>query len=616
MRIFKLLIFFNLVFIPVLLLSFFGAAYIVRGQLQESAEQQVLENSRVMMQTARASRLYTTKQISPLLDHEQSRVDKANNSVFQILDMQLPAAVQKAIDSIPQPKDKQVVESIRQQILDNVRQASRELPGPEFFPQSIPFYGSTENFNYFRGRYPNYSYKEAALNPTNPRDRTVDWEADVVNIFRNDPARTEVTGHRDTPDGASLYFCAPIRVDDASCLTCHSTPETAPVEMVKFYGTANGFGWKLNEVIGAQIVSVPAELADASAERALRAILLWLGGILGFVLVAANIIALSFFGRLAALVGDAGSAAPVPEGDAAGAGQEAPPQAAPADAVKNRPLRGNRAPRRALVLGLVVLVGLGGYALHRANRRPRLPAPGPSSPASPAPAAAGAATAPWDTPRTPAPGPSSPVSPAPATAGAATAPWDTVPPTASGTPQPAPSPGEADWAPAEQPAPLTLQALPPAPPGPAAPAPSAALATLDSTLPPAAPSPTPSPAETPVETTPVPGEGNDATPRAVVLPAPPAGNPQALNNAAVLERDGGAVTADNVQEGGGERLQRGPGAGRAHDNPSGALTPTTLRAGARWRHVDRPVPPARPPFWQWLFGQKETKKANPAKPRH
>jgi len=297
MRTFKLLLFFNLVFIPVLVLSFFGAAHIVRGQLQESAEQQVLENSRVMMQTARASRLYTTKQISPLLEHEQSRVDKANSSVFEILDEQLPAAVQKAIDSIHHPKDKQVVESIRQQILDNVRQAPRHLPGSEFFPQSIPFYASTENFNYFRSKYPDYSYKEAALNPTNPRDRTVDWDADVVNIFRNDPARTEVTGHRDTPDGASLYFCAPIRVDDASCLTCHSTPEKAPVEMVKIYGTANGFGWKLNDVIGAQIVSVPAKLADAAAERALRAILLWFGGILGFVFVAANIIGLLLFGQ-------------------------------------------------------------------------------------------------------------------------------------------------------------------------------------------------------------------------------------------------------------------------------------------------------------------------------
>ena len=43
-----------------------------------------------------------------------------------------------------------------------------------------------------------------------------------------------------------------------------------------------------------------------------------------------------------------------------------------------------------------------------------------------------------------------------------------------------------------------------------------------------------------------------------MLPAPPGSNPQALEGAAVLEQDGGAVTADNVQEGGGERLQKGP----------------------------------------------------------
>src|SRR5215471_16035181 len=96
-----LLFFFDLVFIPILVLGFIAAGYIVREQLREGAEKQVLQDSRIMMETAKASRLYTTKQIAPLLDHEQSRVDKANNSVFEILDKQLPAAVQKAIDSIP-----------------------------------------------------------------------------------------------------------------------------------------------------------------------------------------------------------------------------------------------------------------------------------------------------------------------------------------------------------------------------------------------------------------------------------------------------------------------------------------------------------------------------------
>ena len=290
MRIFKLLLLFNCLFFPILALSFFTAAYVFRDQLKQSAGQQVLENARVMMETARASRLYTTKQVAPLLDHEQLKVNKANDNLFLILDAQLPEALKRAIDSIPRPKDKQVVENVRDQILANVREAPRDLPGREFFPQSIPFYGSTENFNYFRDRYPNYTYKEAALNPTNPRDRTADWEADVVNIFRNDPARTEVTGRRETPDGSFLYFSNPIRVDDASCLNCHSTPEKAPLEMIKLYGTANGFGWRLNDVIGAQIVSVPARLADAAADKAFTTILLWLVGILGLILVAANII--------------------------------------------------------------------------------------------------------------------------------------------------------------------------------------------------------------------------------------------------------------------------------------------------------------------------------------
>src|SRR6516225_4993423 len=285
----KALLFFNLVFTPILVLSYCVAGYIVREQLRATAEREVLENSRVMMETARASRLYTTKQIIPLIDHEQSRVNKANNGVFEILDSQLPAAIQKAIDAIPHAKEKQLFGSARQQIVDGVRQAPRDLPGPEFFPQSIPFYASTETFNYFRNEYPSYSYKEAALNPTNPRDRTADWEADVVNIFRNQPAKKEVVGHRETPEGTSLYFCVPIPVDDESCLNCHSTPEKAPVEMEKLYGTTNGFGWKANEVIGAQIISVPEKLADESSGNTLKTMMIWLAAVFGVIFLGANL---------------------------------------------------------------------------------------------------------------------------------------------------------------------------------------------------------------------------------------------------------------------------------------------------------------------------------------
>jgi protein-histidine pros-kinase len=42
----------------------------------------------------------------------------------------------------------------------------------------------------------------------------------------------------------------------------------APPAMVKIYGPNNGYGWKLDEVIAAQIVSVPMNLAIKNANNA------------------------------------------------------------------------------------------------------------------------------------------------------------------------------------------------------------------------------------------------------------------------------------------------------------------------------------------------------------
>ena len=66
-------------------------------------------------------------------------------------------------------------------------------------------------FNYLRGKYPDYSHKEAALNPTNPRDRAADWEADIINDFRNDSQLEVFSGERMTPTGTSLYMARPLR---------------------------------------------------------------------------------------------------------------------------------------------------------------------------------------------------------------------------------------------------------------------------------------------------------------------------------------------------------------------------------------------------------------------
>jgi HAMP domain-containing protein len=136
----------------------------------------------------------------------------------------------------------------------------------DFLPQSVPFYAATQNFLKLHEKYPQYAYKEATLNPTNPRDRATDWEADLVQRFRNDPAARELVGVRETTMGPSLYMARPIRVEP-ECMGCHSMPSAAPAALVARYGTNNGFGWQPNETVGAQVVSVPFSKAAETVAK-------------------------------------------------------------------------------------------------------------------------------------------------------------------------------------------------------------------------------------------------------------------------------------------------------------------------------------------------------------
>jgi Signal transduction histidine kinase involved in nitrogen fixation and metabolism regulation len=157
--------------------------------------------------------------------------------------------------------------SMRAYTVGHVRTKLRVVED-EFLPESVPAFAATEIMSQLRKKYPDYSYKEATLNPTNPRNRTVEWESDIVNEFRNNEGRKELSGTRMTPSGMSMYLARPFQIKDPACLACHTTPEMAPPALVKLYGTGNGFGWKLNEVIGAQIVSVPMSLPIENANRA------------------------------------------------------------------------------------------------------------------------------------------------------------------------------------------------------------------------------------------------------------------------------------------------------------------------------------------------------------
>ena len=223
---------FNLVLFTVFSLGLVIAGYISYTVLHKHAREEVLNHAGMMMEAAMAIRGYTVKEIRPLLKLQMKR---------------------------------------------------------EFLPQSVPSYAATQNFKRVRETYPEYTYKEAALNPTNPRDDATDWETDIIQIFRNDPETTELSGERVTPLGKSLYYARPIRISNKNCLTCHSTTDAAPETMVKLYGAANGFGWQLDEVVGSQIVSVPLSVPLAKAQKEFMIFMASLISIFATIFIVINI---------------------------------------------------------------------------------------------------------------------------------------------------------------------------------------------------------------------------------------------------------------------------------------------------------------------------------------
>lgn len=207
----KLTLKFNLVLIVVFSIGLAVTALLSWNILQQNAKKEVIERAGLMMESALAVRGYTVSEIRPLLRLQMKKV---------------------------------------------------------FVPQSVPAYAATQTFNKLREKHPQYAYKEATLNPSNPRNRAVDWEADIVQVFRNNPDHKEIIGVRTTPTGDSLYLARPMQIKNPGCLTCHSTVEAAPKTLLAKYGDSNGFGWKLNEIVGARIVSVPMSVPLQKAREA------------------------------------------------------------------------------------------------------------------------------------------------------------------------------------------------------------------------------------------------------------------------------------------------------------------------------------------------------------
>lgn len=158
----------------------------------------------------------------------------------------------------------------------------------EFLPQTIPAYSAREVFENLRSNpdYRDFFYKEATLNPTNLRDKADGFETQLVESFKQDQNLKELSGFRSVPSGQIFYIARPLNVSKESCLQCHSTIEAAPKSLIERYGTGGGFGWELNEIIGARIVSVPASRVISKANKSSLVVL----GIVSAIFIAVILI--------------------------------------------------------------------------------------------------------------------------------------------------------------------------------------------------------------------------------------------------------------------------------------------------------------------------------------
>ena len=213
---------FNSMLVVVFVLALAVSGYLSHAQLNENARKEVLANAGVLMETILSARNWAVNDVGPNL---------------------------------------------------------RETEEGEFLMQGVPAYAANKVMENVQKRYPDYGYREVALNPLNPKHLPVDWEKDIVNMFRADKGKVEHWGVRETPKGPVLFLARPLEIPKPGCLGCHTTPEKAPSEMVKMYGTENGYGWKLKEIVGAQIVTVPLSVPVANAQRSFNTFMFTLGGV-------------------------------------------------------------------------------------------------------------------------------------------------------------------------------------------------------------------------------------------------------------------------------------------------------------------------------------------------
>ncbi|AKG21064.1 histidine kinase [Calothrix sp. 336/3] len=205
---------FNILLLLILIMGCIVSGLTLSAAMQNRAEREIMDKAEMLIQNMNSVRNYTSEKIQPLLSDRLKTEEK-------------------------------------------------------FISETVPAYSAQKVFENFRNHadYKNYYYKEATLNPTNPKDKADKFESELVEKFRQQPNLKQLTGYRNLSGEDLFYIARPLKVTKASCLECHSHPDVAPKSLINTFGSQGGFNWNLNEIVAAQTIYVPAKNIFAKGHK-------------------------------------------------------------------------------------------------------------------------------------------------------------------------------------------------------------------------------------------------------------------------------------------------------------------------------------------------------------
>jgi PAS domain S-box-containing protein len=151
-------------------------------------------------------------------------------------------------------------DATRTYVKDVLRPKVAELVAEDdFIPHamSTSFVGR-EIMSRLRERFPDFQYKRAARNPTNPINQADSYELSMLDWFTANPEAREWHGLIQK-DNQAYYSRLRAIYAEKECLLCHGNPADAPRAMKELYGGKGGYGYRPGEVVAADTIYIPVQ---------------------------------------------------------------------------------------------------------------------------------------------------------------------------------------------------------------------------------------------------------------------------------------------------------------------------------------------------------------------